>query len=287
MSTKASATRKVAGRSDPIDLLRSNAGNVYTHAHPFLVLGVFAASFRSTVADPVSSIARLTIPLALLQCVYAVICIPTLSPAAQSQLAGSGKASSDAASSISSLRGIPGFRRKAGAGGKIQTSLGSKVIVSGHREIKSSICVTNFLANKAQSQTAVLSTILSLVLATPLLTVLIILHGAPATTHHAHTLLLAAHSALLSTIPLFYAHGISGAKWRELLSLSSPIDELTGGAMGVLVGAWVGAVPIPLDWDRDWQKWPVTVLSGAYIGWAAGKTLGGTIGKGRKIHWGL
>lgn len=71
------------------------------------------------------------------------------------------------------------------------------------------------------------------------------------------------------------------------MSLSSPIDELTGAAMGVLLGAWVGAVPIPLDWDRDWQRWPVTVLAGAYIGWAVGKTFGGTLGKGRRIYWGL
>jgi len=25
------------------------------------------------------------------------------------------------------------------------------------------------------------------------------------------------------------------------------------GAIGTLVGAWLGAAPIPLDWDREWQ----------------------------------
>lgn len=49
-----------------------------------------------------------------------------------------------------------------------------------------------------------------------------------------------------------------------------------GAAIGTMVGAWLGAIPIPLDWDREWQKWPVTVLVGAYAGWAAGRTLGGT-----------
>lgn len=26
-------------------------------------------------------------------------------------------------------------------------------------------------------------------------------------------------------------------------------------------GAWAGAVVIPLDWDRPWQKWPIPCLS--------------------------
>ena len=53
------------------------------------------------------------------------------------------------------------------------------------------------------------------------------------------------------------------------------MDELLGAAMGTIVGAWVGAIPIPLDWDREWQKWPVTVVTGAYLGWAVGRTMGG------------
>ena len=24
-------------------------------------------------------------------------------------------------------------------------------------------------------------------------------------------------------------------------------------AIGTVIGAWLGAVPIPLDWDREWQ----------------------------------
>lgn len=39
-----------------------------------------------------------------------------------------------------------------------------------------------------------------------------------------------------------------------------------------------------LDWDRDWQAWPVTVLVGCYAGWAAGKTLLGPVFlKGKRI----
>lgn len=34
--------------------------------------------------------------------------------------------------------------------------------------------------------------------------------------------------------------------------------------------------------DREWQKWPVTIVTGAYGGYVVGKLLGGVL-KGRKI----
>jgi phosphatidylinositol glycan class F len=52
------------------------------------------------------------------------------------------------------------------------------------------------------------------------------------------------------------------------------------------LGAWIGAVPIPLDWDREWQKWPVTILTGAYVGWAVGKGVGGTLLRGKSVDLG-
>lgn len=70
-----------------------------------------------------------------------------------------------------------------------------------------------------------------------------------------------------------------------MLSAQSPFDEVFGAAVGAGVGAWLGAVPIPLDWDREWQKWPVTIVAGMYMGWAAGKVLGGWVVKGRRIEF--
>lgn len=49
------------------------------------------------------------------------------------------------------------------------------------------------------------------------------------------------------------------------------------------MGAWIGAIPIPLDWDREWQKWPVTILTGLYCGAVVGKLVGGYVFKGWKI----
>lgn len=55
--------------------------------------------------------------------------------------------------------------------------------------------------------------------------------------------------------------------------------------MGCMVGGWIGAVPMALDWDRDWQAWPVPVLTGTYLGWASGRVLTGDLklGIGRRI----
>jgi phosphatidylinositol glycan class F len=35
---------------------------------------------------------------------------------------------------------------------------------------------------------------------------------------------------------------------------------------GTIIGAWLGAIPIPLDWDRWWQRWPITCLVSSTIG---------------------
>lgn len=77
---------------------------------------------------------------------------------------------------------------------------------------------------------------------------ILVLFGAPLTTHIPHTILAAAHISYLAAVPVIYAFGVDGAKWRELVALMVPADEVFGAAVGTLVGAWAGAVPIPLDW---------------------------------------
>ena len=43
-----------------------------------------------------------------------------------------------------------------------------------------------------------------------------------------------------------------------------------GGAWGAFIGAWAGAATIPLDWERPWQRWPVSVVRGICAGKLAG-----------------
>lgn len=50
------------------------------------------------------------------------------------------------------------------------------------------------------------------------------------------------------------------------------------GTVGCFVGGWIGAIPIALDWDREWQKWPCTVVWGVVTGWVVGRLLTGKIG---------
>ncbi|ESZ92273.1 putative Translin-1 [Sclerotinia borealis F-4128] len=115
----------------------------------------------------------------------------------------------------------------------------------------------------------IFTTIFALILtatAVPAITALQILFGAPFTTHIEHTILSSAHISLLALFPLFYIQGMDSVRWLEVASLYAPMDEVFGAALGCALGAWLGAVPIPLDWDREWQRWPVTVVTGAFAG---------------------
>lgn len=122
-------------------------------------------------------------------------------------------------------------------------------------------------------------------LSVPVLAGVQVLFGAPVTTHIPQTLLSSSHLALLAVFPLVYVHGSDGSKWREIVSAYSPIDEVYGGVVGCFLGAWLGAVPIPLDWDREWQKWPVTIVTGAYAGYTVGKLAGAWLLKGKRIEF--
>lgn len=53
---------------------------------------------------------------------------------------------------------------------------------------------------------------------------------------------------LLAVLPLFYVYGVNAEIWNEIISAILPFDEVWGGTVGTVLGAWFGAVPIPLDW---------------------------------------
>jgi len=37
-------------------------------------------------------------------------------------------------------------------------------------------------------------------------------------------------------------------------------------SVSAIIGAWFGALVIPLDWDRWWQEWPISCCTGAIFG---------------------
>ncbi|KWU44113.1 hypothetical protein RHOSPDRAFT_34337 [Rhodotorula sp. JG-1b] len=106
-----------------------------------------------------------------------------------------------------------------------------------------------------------------------------VLLGAPLIADASVTLLLSLLLALLAVTPLAIAvppfQSIAdGYTWLRLLSTLSPANDLEfalfAPAVGAVIGCWSGAVPIPLDWDRPWQKYPTTCIVGAIAGHATG-----------------
>ncbi len=133
-------------------------------------------------------------------------------------------------------------------------------------------------------QPAIFSLILTFALPTIPLTILALCLGAPLFPYNQIplTLLFATHVALLGFLPIFYTHGVSGSAWRDVAAAWLPFDEagVWAGTIGCFVGGWIGATPIALDWDREWQKWPCTVVWGCVLGWTTGRSLTGVLGLG-------
>jgi len=216
-----------------------------THIHSALLLGASCLSFPSLVTSPASTLLT-TLPfLTLLQAGYAVL---HLTPSA--------------ATPTSAKSSVPAPSKPGGPRRKTKKS------------------DTNIIGSR------ILPAILSLSLSFPagsiVLYLLLVAFGAPVSTHFAETALSAAHLSLLVVFPLVFRLGVDSEKWREMIAMEAVIDEASAGAVGACVGAWLGAIPIPLDWDREWQKWPVTILAGAYGGYLLGNSLG-TLLKGKKM----
>ncbi|CAF4470536.1 unnamed protein product [Rotaria socialis] len=51
-----------------------------------------------------------------------------------------------------------------------------------------------------------------------------------------------------------------------LISTSRKFFYMRNLVWGTMLGAWLGAIPIPLDWDCWWQEWPITCLVSSTIG---------------------
>jgi GPI ethanolamine phosphate transferase 2/3 subunit F len=120
-------------------------------------------------------------------------------------------------------------------------------------------------------------------IATPVIHLIFVLFGAPFLDNISHTLLCSAHFALLALLPIFYARGVDQQALVAVAGVYAPLDETFGGLIGAVAGAWLGAVPIPLDWDRDWQRWPVTIVAGMYLGHCLGAKMAGMLFYGKRL----
>ncbi|KAG7806512.1 hypothetical protein KL921_004909 [Ogataea angusta] len=125
----------------------------------------------------------------------------------------------------------------------------------------------------------VISSLISGFAAVPIFVILLVF-GAPIGSLTEETAFLALHLSFLTIFPLLLAYKFTdsdaGDTWIRLLTFQVPAfykNQVYLQAMGALVGCWLGVIPIPLDWDRDWQQWPITLLTGAYVGSFAGSSI--------------
>ncbi|ELR05271.1 Glycosylphosphatidylinositol (GPI) anchor assembly protein [Pseudogymnoascus destructans] len=221
--------------------LNTTLSHVYTHVHTPLLLSTVFFSLPCLVADPITSLTYGAAGLALIQSAYCAIC---LQPA------------------------LGGTATKKKKKKKTKAKAGPPGIQAKKEEDNGWTGPALDIAYRLA-----FSLILTILFAAPVFLAAILL-GAPLTTHLPHTTLLTLHIALLALFPLLYARPLSSRHWLEILSFTAPLDEVFGAAAGTLIGSWLGAIPIPLDWDRPWQTWPITIAVGAYVGWGIGRQAG-------------
>jgi len=115
--------------------------------------------------------------------------------------------------------------------------------------------------------------------------IVVVLFGAPLTTHILQTALLALVVAILTVFTPACVLGlpslnsdtpsmISRLTWTRLFVELSPRNAIERAMLyptvGTFIGGWLGAIPIALDWDRPWQAWPLTPLFGSLGGYVIG-----------------
>ena len=83
--------------------------------------------------------------------------------------------------------------------------------------------------------------------------------------------------SLLTVYPCLLVHGPRSSSLTSVYTCThlSPHSLTTLHTLSLysVLGAWLGATPIPLDWDRDWQVWPVSCCLGAMLGHVTGNMI--------------
>uniref|UniRef100_T1GG03 Glycosylphosphatidylinositol anchor biosynthesis protein 11 n=1 Tax=Megaselia scalaris TaxID=36166 RepID=T1GG03_MEGSC len=87
-----------------------------------------------------------------------------------------------------------------------------------------------------------------------------ILLGAPVLQDYEQTCVLSIILTLLTVSPLVFLLGAGGTLQEVYIQLYKY------HAIGAILGAWIGSVVVPLDWDQDWQEYPIPNVIGALCG---------------------
>ncbi|XP_032039904.1 phosphatidylinositol-glycan biosynthesis class F protein isoform X1 [Aythya fuligula] len=103
---------------------------------------------------------------------------------------------------------------------------------------------------------------------------IIVLYGAPLIESVTETFLFAVLLSTFTTLQCLCMLGPNIQAWIRVFSKNGATsiweNSLQITTTCSILGAWFGAFPIPLDWDRPWQVWPISCSLGATFGYVAG-----------------
>lgn len=103
---------------------------------------------------------------------------------------------------------------------------------------------------------------------------IIVLYGAPLIESVTETFLFAVLLSTFTTLQCLCLLGPNIQAWIRVFSRNGAMsiweNSLQITTTCSILGGWFGAFPIPLDWDRPWQVWPISCSLGATFGYMAG-----------------
>ncbi|XP_023675997.2 phosphatidylinositol-glycan biosynthesis class F protein [Paramormyrops kingsleyae] len=114
--------------------------------------------------------------------------------------------------------------------------------------------------------------------------VVVLLYGAPLLQSVLETFSLAVLLSTFTTLRCLCLLGPNIQAWIRVFSRDGAMSvwdtslQITTACS--IMGAWLGAFPIPLDWDRPWQVWPIPCTLGATLGFLSGLVIAPAW-----IHW--
>ncbi|KAL3511998.1 hypothetical protein ACH5RR_024715 [Cinchona calisaya] len=114
--------------------------------------------------------------------------------------------------------------------------------------------------------------------------------GAPIIQNFQRTLHWSLFMSVLTCVPAASVFGSSWDDWLQIYAHTKPSGPIQYmiclPAHGAVVGAWFGAWPMPLDWERPWQEWPICVSYGALAGYFVGMiaSFGFVLFHNRPVH---
>ncbi|KAI8336716.1 GPI biosynthesis protein Pig-F [Chlamydoabsidia padenii] len=116
-------------------------------------------------------------------------------------------------------------------------------------------------------------------IATVILHTVIVLFGASLFDKFYSTSLFALYLAVASVMPAFETLApTSGSIWMKVYLQHCPTSTTEIYAytqvICVLLGAWIGAIVLPLDWEREWQDWPISCVVSTFLGHFVGVATG-------------